>query len=77
MTRRRKSQVDHRLVAATSLQEAATWIRQAEIALDHEAYRLNDTEKADRAEKDARWLASVGRNLAVIHNRYSRVKMSR
>jgi hypothetical protein len=74
--RRRKPQVDHRLVISTSLQEASTWINQARIALDKESYRLNDEEKARRAGLDSVYLEKVGRALAIIHNRYSRVKMS-
>lgn len=69
MTTRKKSQVDHPLVIATSLQEASTWINQAAIALE----KLEPTGVRD---KELATLAAVANRLVIIHNRYSRVKMS-
>lgn len=55
---------DHRAVYAVSLQEAATWINQARIAAD----KLGD-------EKSAAQLEKIGKNLRILHNRHSRIKM--
>jgi hypothetical protein len=71
--KRRKSQPkgDPRLTAAVSLQEAATWVRQAETALED-----LHPDHTDQLAKDCEALRIMGRNLKRIHNRYSRVKMS-
>lgn len=63
------------LTAAVSLQEAATWIRQAELALGSVAASDITEEERLQAEKDIEMLQKIGRNLKRIHNRYSRVKM--
>lgn len=59
----RTQPIDHRLVIATSLQEAAVWLHQAEVSLleiDDPAY--------------AKLIGKMVKNLRVIHNRYSRIK---
>lgn len=57
---------DSELAIAISLQEAATWIGQA-------AFILEDI-GGSQSEIDL--LRKMGRNLKVIHNKHSRLKMS-
>jgi hypothetical protein len=72
----RTQPIDHRLVIATSLQEAATWIRQAEIAVEKLKGEKLATGKgrARQLQLDLEFLWQVSRNLKKIHNRYSRIK---
>lgn len=67
--KRKRSGIENEMVVALSLQEASTWIRQAYTALD-------DME-GTQVTKDKDALEKISRALPVIHNRYSRVKMSR
>jgi hypothetical protein len=71
----RTQPIDHRLVIATSLQEAATWLKQAEQAL---AQISNDHPTGNagyNANRYELYLERVGRNIKRIHNNYSRIKM--
>jgi hypothetical protein len=73
----RAQPIDHKLVAATSLQEAATWIHQAEIAIEKLKNERLTTGwgRARQLQLDLEFLWQVSRNLKKIHNRYSRIKM--
>lgn len=68
-SRRASNTIDHKLIIATSLQEASTWLHQAEVALhDH-------PQESDHEPKDLEMLRKMQRNITRIHNRYSRIKM--
>ena len=63
-TTRMRQRTQSELTYAASLQEAANYLKAAEI----EARKMDDDETADHLKK-------MGRNLKVLHNKHSSLKM--